>query len=101
MIELINVTKKYDNGTLALENVNIQIDIPIYFNSNLVLFPLRDDFQKKYWINYAMLRCFCYENGLCSFYFFNNECLKIQISRRKINSILKKVQKLIDYINNI
>ena len=26
MIELINVTKKYDNGTLALENVNIQIE---------------------------------------------------------------------------
>lgn len=26
MIELINVTKEYDNGTLALENVNLQIE---------------------------------------------------------------------------
>ena len=26
MIELVNVTKEYDNGTLALENVNLQIE---------------------------------------------------------------------------
>ena len=73
--------------------------IPIYFSQSLLLFYINAK-DTLYWINYFMILKICYDKNIVIF-FKDYSFVEIDVSRNIFANELKKINKVLKYINNL
>ena len=73
--------------------------IPIYFSKSLLLFYVRCD-NVVYWINFCNILKVCYEEKIYVI-FKCGKILKLDVSISVLKRELVKIEKVLDYINNL
>lgn len=74
--------------------------IPIYYSNNTLLFYIKSKADEKYFINYFEIFKICYDNKILIL-FKSGEQLELNISKKMIEKELKKINTLLNYLNNL
>ena len=73
--------------------------IPLYFSPSLFLFYVNSK-NTLYWINYFMILKVCYEKNIIIF-LKNGDVLELDVSKRVFVKELKKINIVLNYVNNL
>ena len=84
---------------LVRKELNLSNKLPIYFSPSLLLFYVNSK-NTLYWINYFMILKVCYEKNIFIF-LQNGEIVELEISRRVFARELKKINIVLNYVNNL
>ena len=84
---------------LVKKELNLANKIPIYFSSTLLLFYINSK-STLFWINYFMILKICYEKNIFIF-LQNGEVIELEVSKRAFVRELKKVNIVLNYVNNL
>lgn len=79
--------------------LGIERYIPIYYSSEEIIYEIKTK-ENTYLLNYQMLLHISKDDDYC-FIFKNGTVLKISLSLKKINSMIRNCEKLILYYNTI
>lgn len=79
--------------------LNLKNKIPIYFNKKLFLFYIKAENDTLYYINYFEVFKFCVDKNMIII-FKNGDILEVEVSKKVINSEIKKVKLILNYIEN-
>ena len=81
------------------KELSLKYKIPIYFSSRLFLFCIKTK-NEMFLVNYFSIYKILYQDNIV-IVFNNGELLELSISKDKIVNQMKKVELILNYINNL
>ena len=84
---------------IARKELQLGNKIPIYFSNVLFLFYINAK-NTLYWINYFMVLKICYDKNVIIF-FKDGSFIEVEVSKKNFSNELKKINKVLQYVNNL